>query len=139
MAKEDLQTNVRLPKELKGQIEGAARQNGRSFTAEMVARLEASFESLDAVMLSNRLRERAIASRDIEGLVLRLHELIQQQADPSEVAKARSALEAMRSRRWVLEQEIEDLSAPPIPPAPHNETPARGGRAEDKPAKSKRR
>lgn len=57
--KDDQQTNVRLPAALKDRITQAAEEAGRSFTAEMVSRLEASFESvLEATLLQARLVER---------------------------------------------------------------------------------
>lgn len=57
--KDDQQTNVRLPAALKERITQAATESGRSFTAEMVARLEASFESVfEATLLQARLAER---------------------------------------------------------------------------------
>jgi len=43
--KDDRQTNVRLPAELKDRLSEAAEANGRSFTTELVGRLEESFDS----------------------------------------------------------------------------------------------
>jgi predicted DNA-binding protein len=58
--KDDQQTNVRLPSALKDRITQAAEEAGRSFTAEMVLRLEASFESvLEATLLQARIAERS--------------------------------------------------------------------------------
>lgn len=58
--KDDQQTNVRLPGALKDRITQAAEEAGRSFTAEMVLRLEASFESvLEATLLQARIAERS--------------------------------------------------------------------------------
>lgn len=44
MTKSDLQVNFRMPAGLKAKLETAAAQNNRSTTAEVVARLEASFD-----------------------------------------------------------------------------------------------
>lgn len=44
MARTDPQMNLRLPVELKEQIEDAAAKNMRTLTAEVVARLQATFE-----------------------------------------------------------------------------------------------
>jgi hypothetical protein len=44
MARNEPQMNLRLPADLKEQIEEAAEQNNRSLTSEVVARLRASFE-----------------------------------------------------------------------------------------------
>jgi plasmid stability protein len=43
MAREDVQTNIRLPEDLKDSLTAAAAKNGRSLTAEIVQRLEHSF------------------------------------------------------------------------------------------------
>jgi len=68
--KDDQQTNVRLPVELKQKLNEAADKAGRSFTAEVVERLEASFYSvLEATLLQARLAERGelmLAQRDCE-------------------------------------------------------------------------
>lgn len=44
MSREDPQLKLRLPQELKERVEEAARQNRRSVNAELVARVEESFE-----------------------------------------------------------------------------------------------
>ncbi|MCD1265513.1 hypothetical protein B5M44_20780 [Shinella sumterensis] len=43
MAREDLHFRLRIPEELKNKVEEAAARNSRSMTAEMVDRLELSF------------------------------------------------------------------------------------------------
>lgn len=43
MSKPDLQVNFRIPAELKARLEAASKENHRSLTAELVARLEESF------------------------------------------------------------------------------------------------
>lgn len=43
MPSEDVQTNLRLPAELKERLADAANQNKRSLSAEVAARLEATF------------------------------------------------------------------------------------------------
>lgn len=43
MSREDPQMKIRLPADLKDQIEAASKNSGRSMNAEIVARLEASF------------------------------------------------------------------------------------------------
>lgn len=64
MARNDPQINVRLPVDLKERLEEVAQSNGRSFRAEVVARLQASFEENfgDAVLLE-RIRELVLAKR----------------------------------------------------------------------------
>lgn len=44
MSREDPQMKIRLPDELKREIEAAAQKSGRSMNAEIVARLQTSFE-----------------------------------------------------------------------------------------------
>lgn len=44
MTARDVQTNIRLPEDLKARLIEAARANQRSMGAEIVARLQASFE-----------------------------------------------------------------------------------------------
>lgn len=48
MSREDPQMKIRLPADLKEEIEAAAKQSGRSMNAEIVARLEASFAPAQA-------------------------------------------------------------------------------------------
>lgn len=43
MARTDPQFNLRIPVDLKAKVEEAAKESGRSATAEILARLEASF------------------------------------------------------------------------------------------------
>ncbi|KTR05016.1 hypothetical protein NS365_13390 [Aureimonas ureilytica] len=45
MAREDLHFRLRIPESLKEQVEKASLENRRSMTAEIIARLEASFEA----------------------------------------------------------------------------------------------
>ncbi|KRG65653.1 hypothetical protein ABB26_03690 [Stenotrophomonas humi] len=64
--KDDQQTNVRLPSELKRKVSAAAEEAGRSFTAEVVLRLEASFQSvLEASLLYARMSDRQMLEDDI--------------------------------------------------------------------------
>jgi len=63
MARDDPQTNLRLPAELKQQLMEAARDANRTFGAEVVKRLQDSFEmdrvlpeGLDAVEANARLQ-----------------------------------------------------------------------------------
>jgi uncharacterized protein YaaN involved in tellurite resistance len=44
MAREDLHFRLRIPEALKERIEAAAASNNRSMTAEIISRLEVSFE-----------------------------------------------------------------------------------------------
>lgn len=44
MARDDLHFRLRIPEELKSRIEKSAAENNRSMTAEIVSRLERSFD-----------------------------------------------------------------------------------------------
>lgn len=45
MARTDPQVNFRIPSELKDQLENAAKENGRTLTAELILRLESTFST----------------------------------------------------------------------------------------------
>lgn len=69
MARTDPQINIRLPADLKARLDKAAAEAGRSFTAEIVLRLEESFPLLESALLI-RQREQ-LASIAIEASRLR--------------------------------------------------------------------
>jgi hypothetical protein len=72
MAREDLHFKLRIPEDLKRRIAGASRVNDRSMTAEIVARLEASF-ILSPTPSSEAIdKELADILSDIERLKLKL-------------------------------------------------------------------
>lgn len=48
MASEDVQTNLRLPADLKNRLQEAAAENNRSLSAEVTSRLSASFKASSA-------------------------------------------------------------------------------------------
>lgn len=47
MSRDDLHFRLRIPPDLKERVEAAAKENKRSMTAEIVARLEASFDLVE--------------------------------------------------------------------------------------------
>ncbi|QQN40338.1 Arc family DNA-binding protein [Acinetobacter sp. CS-2] len=47
MARTDPQVNFRIPAELKDKLDNAAKENGRTLTAELILRLEMTFEQDD--------------------------------------------------------------------------------------------
>jgi len=53
MAREDLHFRLRIPEELKSKVEEAAASNHRSMTAEIVARLEQSFNDVNDLDTGN--------------------------------------------------------------------------------------
>jgi len=63
MARTDPQFNLRVPIELKQQVENAAKESGRSINAEAVFRLEQSFrneiENLESVPTEELMKELA--------------------------------------------------------------------------------
>lgn len=63
MARTDPQFNLRVPIELKQQVENAAKESGRSINAEAVFRLEQSFEQkfgdLESVPTEELMKELA--------------------------------------------------------------------------------
>ncbi len=49
MARTDPQVNFRIPAELKDKLDNAAKENGRTLTAELILRLEMTFEQDDTI------------------------------------------------------------------------------------------
>ncbi|WP_033134614.1 Arc family DNA-binding protein [Acinetobacter sp. MN12] len=47
MARNDPQVNFRIPSELKAKLDAAAQENGRTLTAELILRLEMTFDQDD--------------------------------------------------------------------------------------------
>lgn len=50
MARTDPQVNFRIPAELKDKLDNAAKENGRTLTAELILRLEQTFEHDDQLL-----------------------------------------------------------------------------------------
>lgn len=66
MSREDPQFKLRMPVELRAQVEQAAKSAGRSLNAELVARVEASFvgeSSPEKLIPADRARELALMAR----------------------------------------------------------------------------
>lgn len=55
MASDDIQTNIRIPSDLKDRLVSSADENNRSLSAEITSRLEASFDGTGASQESQRL------------------------------------------------------------------------------------
>lgn len=64
MQKSYFQVNFRIPTELKEQIEEAAKKNNRSITAELVSRLERTFQ--DDALSEEKLVHKEIVARVVE-------------------------------------------------------------------------
>ncbi|WP_315918637.1 Arc family DNA-binding protein [Mesorhizobium sp. SP-1A] len=88
MAREDLHFRLRIPEELKSKVDEAAARNDRSMTAEIVDRLEFSFNEGDRqnyarridLLLDNEVRLRDAVTRAVSAL------------DQGDVGKARELL-----------------------------------------------
>lgn len=66
MSREDRQFKLRMPVQLRAQVEQAAKTSGRSLNAELVARIEASFlgeSATEQLMPAARARELALMAR----------------------------------------------------------------------------
>lgn len=62
MARNDEQTNFRMPAELRQKLKISAAENNRTLTAEIVARLEATFAEADPSESGQHLTEEAFES-----------------------------------------------------------------------------
>ncbi|MDP9908248.1 hypothetical protein J2W27_000341 [Variovorax boronicumulans] len=131
MSREDAQMKIRLPAELKAGIDEAASANKRTLNAEIVARLQASFDAPAALavrpdayiisrLLDEQLRSRLqeVRSRaafykfEADGLDYEIKELERQQPTP-ENGKAAIAerLALLRRKRKSLSAMIDPLLA----------------------------
>ena len=102
MTKPELQVNFRMPADLKAQLEEAARQNKRSTTAEVVARLQESFSAKpDTAALEGRIAGmelRAMATElSLSAAVLQLLQQLPKQ-DPALEGDVRSFSQEMLDR-----------------------------------------
>ena len=67
MARTDPQVNFRIPAELKDKLDDAAKENGSTLTAELILRLEMTFEHDDQVQdLLSRVEELENKSKWLE-------------------------------------------------------------------------
>jgi predicted DNA-binding protein len=67
MARTDPQVNFRIPAELKDKLDEAAKENGRTLTAELILRLEMTFEHDDQMQdLLSRVEQLENESRCLE-------------------------------------------------------------------------
>jgi len=64
MTRSDLQVNFRMPASLKAALEAAAKENHRSLTAELIARLESTFtpaeSAVERAARLDQIREKAM-------------------------------------------------------------------------------
>lgn len=74
MTKPDLQVNFRMPAALKARLEDAAKENHRSLTAELIARLEETFE----IEIALKTVAPGASVTGTSGLLMDLHEQLEQ-------------------------------------------------------------
>lgn len=65
MARNDPQVNFRIPADLKDKLQQSADENSRSITAELVLRLENSFDTKTSVTKDEVLQAISMAKDDI--------------------------------------------------------------------------
>lgn len=85
MAKDYSQVNFRIPTKLKDQIEESAVENERSITAELVARLEQSFEPRSVIHADDPEALQSIVAYSIKAV---LDELRNEGVDNEKISKA---------------------------------------------------
>lgn len=68
MAREDLHFRLRIPEDLKNKIQAEAERNHRSMTAEILARLETTFEPSGSTEISKALLELRSEVRELRKL-----------------------------------------------------------------------
>ena len=105
----DLQFKLRLPSELKAKLEDHANATGRSLSAEIVHRLERSFDPMDEYLGSMGLRaqiagEREMARSTVEMMDRIIKDMAEQQANGAEVAYP------TQSAGQTVEQAIKDAT-----------------------------
>ncbi|WP_090312016.1 Arc family DNA-binding protein [Pseudomonas linyingensis] len=96
MSRTDPQFNLRIPHELRDRVMEAAQANKRSATAEILARLEASFADTSEPRITTRIRREALSGEDLESSL------------PLQLIKATDAL---RKQLAVVEEISEKLKA----------------------------
>lgn len=92
---------LRVPPELKQKIEESAEKNNRSQSAEMVARLEQSFELSErqAVIEQNHLNNIMTASANVEVLENLMLEMKKNKAIQEELLKTQQYLSQLLSKK----------------------------------------
>lgn len=121
MSREDPQLKIRLPPDLKEQVEEASKAAGRTINAEVVLRLRQSFESQrrerpadfaeQQYRLHQAMSERAAVHAEINSLHVRLAilRMQEQQAPREERDHIREELDSLHRHLAVLERRRADL------------------------------
>lgn len=110
MAKDDVQTNVRIPLALKEALQTAASEAGRSFTTEMVYRLAGSFDPAEGLVLRHRLEEVFLLKRDIDRERRHLEYLEHERLAGPELQQSREVIERLESLKERVLQDITELT-----------------------------
>ncbi|MGH8037527.1 MAG: Arc family DNA-binding protein [Stenotrophomonas sp.] len=107
MARTDPQVNVRMPADLKGRLEDAASESGRSVTGEIVHRLESTFPKTLDWLRHNRAEEVHTLRVAVDQQVQRVSALkatgLLQQHDLLELGRRRLLLQTLESDAHMLE------------------------------------
>lgn len=90
MARTDPQLNIRIPFELKEKLEGAAKLSGRSATAEIIKRLEASFGAEEYSLLQGDMRTVQITEESYKAMERFIEEIKRSNIDLSKLKTDKS-------------------------------------------------
>ena len=118
MSREDVQTNLRLPADLKERLQQAAEKNNRSLSAEVTHRLESSFIKI-------AVGERELVHRFEEHLIK-----LQSRVEILDMRREmiRNRIDGVSIRTRLVNREIELLQA--RPDHPDNDAMAKAAKAE---------
>lgn len=79
MARTDPQVNFRIPAELKDKLDNAAKENGRTLTAELILRLEETFKNNNISNENNDLHNKVeILENTVDAIKYQLEQLQKQ-------------------------------------------------------------
>lgn len=138
MSREDPQMKIRLPADLKDQIEAASKNSGRSMNAEIVARLQESFHVLGTGSASMRMTAEGEGNATpIASSADQIADKVAERLDRMIVPFGEQALQGYmeilerhskeRHRKWWMEQFGYDPETPPV--AQHGGAPVKSTNA----------
>lgn len=100
MATNDPHFKIRMPRDLKLRLEASAEEQGRSLTAEIVHRLEHSFDTVFDLMLLNRAAELKQAERDVASARMQLEDAVDDPEIGEEIVEARKHILAVQIQMY---------------------------------------
>ncbi len=114
MAERFVRTQIRIPTELHRLLMAETEKNGNSLNEEMVKRMQATFEeTLQAVMVKNRMAELAVAERDILAEVVFVDSLVLGGADKDRILdaqhEAQARINVLEQRKAAIRADIQNL------------------------------